>query len=166
MAAIFLLGPGMWDPSKRPHTEPSPMDVRRHIAKQFRQDDHEVVLMEDDPDRGGEDLIQKFDRLLRRDVTDVVVYWPPAAKMQTTFDEFILLCDRRDFLTKHSIAVWLLYHSSVAAITKDEFRVLETGQRSRYLSAVVALGVEPLEWDDDADLMQRIVALSDQLRER
>lgn len=166
MAVIFLLGPGMWDPSKRTPAEPSPMDVRRHIAKQFRRDGHEAILMEDDPNREGEDLIQKFDRLLRQGVTDVVVYWPPAAKMQTTFDEFILLCDRRDFLTKRSIAVWLLYQSSVAEISKDEFKVLETGQRSRYLSAVVALGVEPLEWDDDDDLMQRVAALADQLHER
>lgn len=163
MAVIFLLGPGTWDPSKKAPTEPSPMGVRRKIAKQLREDGHEVVLMEDDPDRVGEDLIHKFDRLLRKDVTDVVVYWPPSAKMQTTYDEFILLCDRRDFLTKHSITIWLLHHSSVAAISKEEFRVLESGQRSRYLTAVVTLGVEPLEWDDEDDLMQQIRALSEEL---
>ena len=94
MAVIFLLGPGIWDPSKKIPAEPSPMGVRRKIARQLREDGHEVVLMEDDPDRDGEDLICKFDRLLRQDVTDVVVYWPPLAKMQTTYDEFILLCDR------------------------------------------------------------------------
>jgi hypothetical protein len=141
------------------------MDVRRRIAKQLRHDGHEVVLMEDDPDRERENLIEKFDRLLRS-VSDVVVYWPPAAKMQTTFDELILLCDRSELLTKHSIGVWLLHESSVAAINKNEFRILEAGQRSRYLSAVVSLGVEPLEWDDEDDLMQRVAALSEQLDER
>lgn len=163
MAVIFLLGPGMWDPSKGVSAQPSPMGIRRQIAKLLRQGDHEVVLMEDDPDRRGEDLIQKFDRLLRQDVTDVLVYWPPSAKMQTTFDELILLCDRRDFLTKHSITVWLLHHSSVAAISKDEFRVLETGQRSRYLTAVAALGVESWPWEHEGDLMKEVRALCEEL---
>lgn len=52
-------------------------------------------LMEDDPDRDGEDVIQKFDRLLKSKVTEIVLYWPPLAKMQTTYDELILLYDRR-----------------------------------------------------------------------
>lgn len=163
MAVIFLLGPGKWDPLKKTPTEPDPMEVRRKIARQLRGGGHEVILMEVDPDREGEDLIQKFDRLLRQDVTDVIVYWPPSAKMQTTFDELILLCDRRDFLTKHSITVWLLHHSSVAAISKDEFRVLEEGQRSRYLTAVAALGVESWPWEDEGDLMKEVRALSEEL---
>jgi hypothetical protein len=54
------------------------MHVRRQIAKTLEAGGHEVILMEDDPDRDGEDMIQKFDRLLRRAVTDVVVYWPVA----------------------------------------------------------------------------------------
>ena len=89
MAVIFLLGPGLWDASKNPPDAASPMQTRRHIAKLFERDGHKPILMEDDPDRGGEDLIQKFDRLLRHGVTDVVVYWPPLAKMQTTYDELV-----------------------------------------------------------------------------
>ncbi len=124
---------------------------------------HGVVLMEDDPDCEGEDLIAKFDRLLRQRVTDVVLYWPPQAKMQTTYDELILLCDRRDFLTKRRIRLWALHHSSVATITKDEFRVLETGSRSRYLSSVARLGLRPLEWETEADLQEQIALLSSEL---
>lgn len=141
MAVIFLLGPGHWDPAKRTATDPGPMQVRRDMARKLRAGGHKVVLMEDEPDCAGEHLIQKFDRLLRRSVTDVVVYWPPAAKMQTTFDELILLCDRHDFLKKEAVSIWLLHHSSVAAFRGDEFRILEEGQRSRYLTAVAALGV-------------------------
>lgn len=139
------------------------MHARREIARKLREGRHEVLLMEDDPDREGEDLIQKFDRLLRQNVTDVVVYWPPSAKMQTTFDELILLCDRRNFLAKNSVAIWLLHHSSVAAIRKDEFRMLESGQRSRYLTAVVTLGVESWPWEDEEDLMQQVRELSAEL---
>lgn len=162
MAVIFLLGPGMWDPAKKP-AQSSPMQIRRSIAKVLEHGGHKVILMEDDADRAGEDLIQKFDRLLRQGVTDVVVYWPPQAKMQTTYDELILLCDRRDYLKKESIDIWVLHHDSVASIRGDEFRVLETGARSRYLTAVVKLGVHPLEWTDDEDLMERVVLLAAEL---
>jgi hypothetical protein len=108
--------------------------------------------MEDDPDREEEDLVDKFDRLLRQAVTDVVLYWPPVAKMQTTYDELILLRERRHFLQSEQIRLWALHHSSVAAITKDEFKVLESGGRSRYLTAVARLGLRPLVWESEEDL--------------
>jgi len=31
--------------------------------------------------------------LLRQGVTHIVVYWPPLAKMATTYTELVLLCD-------------------------------------------------------------------------
>lgn len=61
--------------------------------------------------------------------------------MQTTYDELILLYDRQAVLKKKAISIWVLHHVSVAQITKDEFRVLEKGSRSRYLTAVARLGV-------------------------
>ena len=149
MSVIFLLGPGMWDPAKRSATNPAPMRVRREMGKVFEASGHKVILMEDDPDRDGEDYIQKFDRLLRHKVSDVVLYWPPLAKMQTTYDELILLCDRREFIKRESISIWALHHSSVATITRDEFKVLEAGNRSRYLTAVARLGIYSLEWESD-----------------
>ena len=155
MAVVFLLGPGMWDPSKGSKTSITPMKIRRQIAHLLKTDGHKVILMEDDPDRSGEDMIQKFDRLLRHHVTDVAVYWPPLAKMQTTYDELILLCDRHEFLKTKSIRVWLVHHVSVAEIRKDQFLVLEKGNRSRYLTAVAKLGVHPLEWGDEQDTCMR-----------
>ncbi len=152
MAVVFLLGPGMWDPARRAVADPSPMHVRRALAKILGEHGHQVTLMEDDPDRPGEDYIEKFDRLLRDRVTDVVLYWPPAAKMQTTYDELILLCDRRDHLRRASVRLWALHHASVATIKGDEFKVLEAGNRSRYLTAVAGLGLHPLEWSDEREL--------------
>jgi len=163
MAVVFLLGPGMWDTAKRPAADPSPMRVRRDMAKVLDEHHHAVILMEDDPDREGEDVIQKFERLLKGKVTDIVLYWPPLAKMQTTYDELILLYDRRSFLKKHSIRLWALHHSSVAKISKDEFKVLETGNRSRYLTAVARLGLRPLEWDDEEDLAKQVRLLAAEL---
>jgi hypothetical protein len=61
MAVVFILGPGMWDPEKRTPSDPAPLQVRRDIAKDLRGHGHDVVLMEDDVDREGEDLIDKFD---------------------------------------------------------------------------------------------------------
>lgn len=163
MAVIFLLGPGMWDPAKRTSSDPAPIRVRREIAKIFGGDGHKVILMEDDPDRQGEDLIQKFDRLLRHKVTDIVLYWPPLAKMQTSYDELILLCDRQEFLKQESITIWVLHHVSVASIDRNDFNVLESGSRSRYLTAVARLGVNPLEWESADNLMEQVRLLSAEL---
>ena len=85
--------------------------------------------------------------------------------MQTTYDELILLRDRAEFLARESVELWALHHSSVAAITKDEFKILEKGNRSRYLTAVAALGVRPLEWESDEDLKEQAGLLSIQLRD-
>ena len=77
MSVIFLLGPGLWDPARRPAGARNPLNIRRDIARILRSHGHGVILMEDDPDRPGEDLIGKFDRLLRHSkVTDIVLYWP------------------------------------------------------------------------------------------
>jgi hypothetical protein len=164
MAVVFLLGPSVWEVSKKAFPGFSPMRVRREIAVALRGDGHIVILMEDDPERPEEDLISKFDRLLRQGVTDVVVYWPPAAKMQTTYDELILLCDRHEFLKTEAIPVWVMHHVSVASIQKDQFIIKESGNRSRYLTAVVRLGVHPLEWADEKDLAERVHLLSAELR--
>jgi hypothetical protein len=163
MAVVFILGPGMWDAAKRPAADPTPLHVRRGMAKTLAEYGHSVLLMEDDPDRKGEDVIQKFDRLLRARVTDVLLYWPPLAKMQTTYDELILLYDRRSFLKKHSIRLWALHHSSVARISKDEFEVLESGNRSRYLTAVTRLGLRPLEWGNEEELDEQVRLLAAEL---
>jgi Trk K+ transport system NAD-binding subunit len=44
----------MWDTAKRPAADPTPMRVRREMAKVLVEHGHAVTLMEDDPDREGE----------------------------------------------------------------------------------------------------------------
>jgi hypothetical protein len=139
------------------------MDVRRSIAKILTDEGHRVILMEDEPDHEDEDMIQKFDRLLRNKVTDVLIFWPPLAKMQTTYDELVLLYDRKVFLRRSGIAIWVLHHVSVAQISGDEFKVLEVGNRSRYLTAIVRLGVSVLEWETESELKARVQQLSTEL---
>ncbi|MHB8584532.1 MAG: hypothetical protein ACYDDF_01650 [Thermoplasmatota archaeon] len=161
MAVVFLLGPSEWDPTRGPAPKQSPMEVRRALQTILARD-HVVFLMEDTPDRAGEDLVDKFDRLIRdREVTDILVYWPPRAKMQTTYDELILLRDRLD---RPSLPrIWILHHASVAIIRRGKFEVLEPGGRSRYLSAVARLGVHPIEWTDDQELMTKAAFIAAEL---
>jgi hypothetical protein len=163
MAVIYLLGPGFWETSKSPKPAQTPLDIRRQIARVFEADGHRVIIMEDDPVRKGEDLIEKFDRLLHRNSTHVVFYWPPKAKMQTTFDEFLHLYRNQQFLRTKSIPIWVVHHVSVAEIKRDEFRLLEEGGRSRYLEAVTKLGMNPLEWDDEVELFEKIRLLSKEI---
>jgi len=73
--------------------------------------------MEEEHDVPGEDLVEKFDRLLRRSITDIVIYWPPHAKMQTTYDELILLRDRvHAKLSEIWIAITVLLLPSVRIV--------------------------------------------------
>ncbi|MEK7716327.1 MAG: hypothetical protein AAB322_01090, partial [Pseudomonadota bacterium] len=90
MAIVFLLGPSVWKSGKAAATR-SPMAIRRELAEIFRGCGHKVILMEDELDTKGEDLVHKFYRLLRdKKVTDIAVYWPSHAEMQTTHAEFVL----------------------------------------------------------------------------
>ncbi len=122
--------------------------------------------MEDDPDRDGEGMVEKFERLLRSGVTDVLLYWPPLAKMQTTYDELLLLSERRALLEKLGISIWALHHVKVAEITKGVFRILETGQRSRYLMDVARLGIRPLSWETRESLEELVHLLAAELGPR
>lgn len=162
MAIVFLLGPSLWDPQRGEPPKHAPMEVRRQIEELLEAEGHHVILMEDVEDRRGEDLIEKFDRILQsKGVTDIVVYWPAGAKMQTTYDELILLRDRMDDAPLP--AIWVLHDASVAEITRDEFRVTETGGRSRYLEAVARLGVRPFPWNDEEALFRLARLLASEL---
>ncbi|HLE47217.1 MAG TPA: hypothetical protein VI818_02885 [Candidatus Thermoplasmatota archaeon] len=92
MAVVFLLGPSEWRQSA---ASPTPMDVRRELKAILEARNHGVVLMEDVEESAGEDLVDKFERILdTKEVDYVVLYWPKGAKMQTTYDELLLLRKR------------------------------------------------------------------------
>jgi hypothetical protein len=55
-------------------------------------------------------------------------------------------------LRELEIRIWTFHHSSVARIADDDFQILETGQKSRYLTDVARLGLRPLEWETDEEL--------------
>ena len=160
MPVIFLLGPGFWRESEGAPSAYSPLHARKRIAETWRKDGHTVLLMEEVRDIEGETILQKFDRLLRQDVTHVVVYWPPLAKMATTYTELILLCDREEFLKKQKIDLWLVHHISVLSISEDEFNILERGDRSCYLEVVVKLGPRVVKWETEQNLDDKIRLLA------
>ena len=149
MAIVFLLGPSEWVQGPPPGDARTPMAHRRDLANILRARGHVVLLMEDEEDRPGEDLVQKFERLLDLG-TDVVLYWPLGAKMATTYDEMLLLrkAQERGALPR----LWFLHHASVASIRRGTFTIHEQGGRSRYLTALARLGIVPLPWGTRAEL--------------
>lgn len=150
MATIFLLGPSEWDPARGAPPSRTPFALRLAVAREMRAHGHDVVLMEQVGDEPGEDMVDKFDRILRREaVTDIVVLWPKGAKMQTTYDELLLLRDR---VSQDLPRVWVLHHAAVAEIRRGVFRLKEPGGRSRYLDSVARLGVRPLSWSTASEL--------------
>lgn len=163
MAVVFLLGPGMWAAERTSQPERAPIDVRRRLAQILKGGGHSVVLMEDVPDLPGEGMVEKFVRILSDGVTEVLLYWPQKAKMQTTYDELLLLSERPALLRELRIRIWALHHATVARITKDNFQILETGQRSRYLTDVARLGLRPLEWETDEDREEQVRLLATEL---
>lgn len=163
MAVVFLLGPGMWAAEKTSPPERAPIEVRRRLAQILREVGHSVVLMEEVPDLPGEGMVEKFVRILEDGVTEVLLYWPPKAKMQTTYDELLLLSERPALLGELRIRIWALHHATVARITSDEFQILESGQRSRYLTDVARLGLRPLEWETVEDLEEQVRLLAAEL---
>ena len=156
MAVVFLMGPSYLRSGGK-----ALLRVRRSLTALFARAGHRAFLMEDQAGKVGEDMVDKFYRLvIERKVSDIVVYWPPDAKMQTTYDELILLRARMDILKVPKI--WLLHHSSVATIGHGEFKPHESG-RSRYLEAVARLGVRPLVWSTDDELKEQTRLLAAEL---
>src|SRR5438046_4843862 len=125
MATVFLLGPSEWLDTQ---TGPSPREQRRELAGILRNHGHRIILMEDELDRQGEDMVGKFDRLLRSS-TDVVIYWPTKATMSTTiqrWSSFARLAKRDLFPVCGSFITRTLPQSS-AGCSRCTNRVHEAG---------------------------------------
>lgn len=162
VAVIFVLGPSEWQPADAAVAVPSPRRVRETICATLRARRHDAFLMEGEPDVPGEDLVDKFERLLHeRGTTDILLYWPPRAKMATTMDELLLLRDRA--FEGALPPIWVLHHRSVARFRDGGVDLLERGGRSRYMSALGKLPFHPLPWDDEDQLASRIERLADLL---
>jgi hypothetical protein len=115
--------------------------------------------MEDVEPSDGEDLVQKFDRILDAERPDLIlVYWPARSKMQTTFDEMLLL--RKRIEARPVPRVVVLHQAGVARITPREFQILEKGGRSRYLEAVRRVPMTPIAWDQPSHLERIVAALA------
>lgn len=118
--------------------------------------------MEDFPDRRGQDLVDKFDGILEEAGIDhIVVYWPKGAKMQTTYDELLLLRKRCE--SKAIPPTWILHHEEVARIERGGFQLLETGGRSRYLEAVARIGALANPWKTEGELREAARRLAREL---
>lgn len=157
MTTIFLLGPS--EPKDPPRPRDAHMAVRRRLAGLIEAADHRCLLMEDLPQRRGEDLVEKFERILDEERPAVVlVYWPAKAKMQTTFDELLLLRKRSEDQALPQVIV--LHEEGVADITAREFRILEPGGRSRYFEALRRVPITPISWSTEPQLEERVSRLA------
>lgn len=157
MGTLFLLGPSEWDAERGGAGPTTPMRVRRDLALTLAASGHVVILMEDEKEEPGEDMVQKFERLLGR-ATDVLFYWPPLAKMATTYDEMLLLRKAADKGTLPRL--WFLHHDTVASIAHGEFKILERGGRSRYLTSLARLGITAVPWTTEKELHERAALLA------
>ena len=164
MAIIFLLGPSVWK-SKKISPIYSPMQKRRQLAEIFRADNHKIVIMEDEPDIKDEHLYKKFYRLINdKKVTDIIMYWPSLAEMQTTQIELVLLGIQNDTLPTPQI--WLFHHTSVFSDKMGEGIISDGEDRSSYLSSILNKRKKKrdVEFENDEDLTRKAEFLSKELQ--
>ncbi|MBI2078270.1 MAG: hypothetical protein HYT80_07890 [Euryarchaeota archaeon] len=160
MKRALLLGPGHWKWPVLHARGATPLEVRHRIQDVMEAEGVDAVLLEDEPDqaREADDLALKFHRLLDEGPMDaIVVYWPRGAKMQTTWDELVILREEqlRHERGERGTLPPLHYLSHLKAMSIDDARlhIHERGGRSAYLRGVSQLGGELWPWLTDDQLV-------------
>lgn len=152
MKRVILLGPGHWRLPWRLAKRTTPLEIRRKLAEGLLANGLDAVLLEDEPDEADEkhDLTRKFHRFLESEPVDaILVYWPLHAKMQTTWDELIILREEhlRHERGERGPLPPLHYLHYLEAMDLGEHLVIhERGGRSAYLRGVSQLAATAHPW--------------------
>lgn len=130
----------------------TPLGIRRKLAEGLLANGLEAVLLEDEPDEANErhDLTRKFHRFLESEPLDaILVYWPLHAKMQTTWDELIILreeCLRHERGERGPLPPLHYLHHLDAIDLGEHLVIRERGGRSAYLRGVSHLAAVAHPW--------------------
>jgi hypothetical protein len=119
--------------------------------------------MEDFPPHGDDrDLTDKFFRILREQTTtNILVYWPRAAKMQTTLDEIIHLRHAMD--QGFQVETRLLIQLDIIHRKQGRYEIAEGAvSRSRYLDSINTLRPKLVLWSDEPELFRKVGLLTEE----
>lgn len=160
MASVFVLGPSQW---RKKRWESTPLEIRQRLVELLSEHHDAYILEPLTDDASDRDLTDKFYRTLRdRMTTDIVLFWPLGAKMQTTLDEIVLLRARMD--GSEAPTVWMLHQKGVLKRTAAGYEIpAGVVERSRYLDAVNTLGAAAYEWRDTNEIFELARRLGDNL---
>lgn len=158
MKQALLLGPGHWNlpwtrPWRRFYLRNTPLEDRQDIRQWLAAQDVDAILLEFEPSLAGEDedLAKKFHRVMSRNAFDaVVVYWPAGAKMQTTWDELVIL--REMALSSPVPPVHYLSQPGAMDLSDGRLVIHERGARSAYLRGVSQLPAQVWPWTNRREL--------------
>lgn len=159
MVTIFVLGPSEWRDPLNPWDERlTPLEARRAIAIALRRMTIPALIMEDEPGSDDEAWQDKFFRLMEvHDVSDIVFYWPPQARIDAAEDELIMLVVRERFERSRRPRITLFGH--VDAIAEGDaggdtfLGVQDDWGRSSYLGQVPRhLPTDIHRWSDHDQL--------------
>lgn len=154
MARILILGPSEWWDDTSGILSENPLETRRKIRDQLREQ-HAPVLLEDLPN--DRPLTEKLTSALDDPrLTDVLVYWPPRSKTVTLQQEIAILRARRP--AKHRL--WLLHHRDVLRLRHGEFQLTQKGDRGRYTDDILGLRPVSLPWSTRAELNAHVSAMA------
>lgn len=155
MVTVFILGPSEWRDPDHPWDERStPMEARRAIALALNRMNIPTVVMEDEPDRETEATRDKFFRLLEdKDVSDILCYWPPVARIDAAEDELVMLAVRERFQPTLRPRITLFGHTDTVGEAENDgetfLQVRDEVGRSSYLGQIPRhLPTDLHEWSD------------------
>lgn len=132
-------------------------DHRAALTGMLQARGHRPVVLEQEPDRPGETLREKFLRLAG-ECQQVVLIWPPGAAMATTADELVLLQEVYDNVP---IDVVLILHEAEVELREHELHVHFAGDQSRYLDGILACRPFILPWAEGRSFESVLSAYAD-----
>lgn len=157
MHDIFLLGPGRDDKGAD-----APLRVRQELARRMRSTGTHAIVMEDEPDREGENNFAKFRRLIdeNRPVTYLVLV-PLHARLHGISVEIGHLLTLIQEGRLDSGRVHLFLQSLLASVDHDGALALnEPGNRTRYYEDLIDEGCPVHRWTDRRELNNHAVSVA------
>jgi hypothetical protein len=136
-----------------------PIEIRRQIVRDLREEGLESVIIEDLPSLEQETPTTKFHRILREaDVDLIEIYWPAGANRAGLDVEigFILsLLDRREL---SAAEVHLELQSPCVEIRGNDLVFLESGRRTQYFLDLFQFECPILVGETYDELLENVLA--------
>lgn len=139
-----------------------PLEMRRDVAKMFRERKCPAVLMEDVETVAGESMARKFARIVEEyNVRTFVIAWPKACRLNGLDIELGFLLERMVSRTLDPHDVKLLTHDGNIRVDQEgNWSLGEQGNRTRYYDSFLDEGCTVRLFESARHLELNIISLA------